>query len=38
MSKQYMLTTDEDCHWYVIPADKKDEWAVFCEESSKYWW
>jgi hypothetical protein len=24
--KKYILCQDDDCHWYLIPADKKEEW------------
>lgn len=26
MKKTFCLTQDDDCHWYVIPSDKIDEW------------
>lgn len=26
---RYLLTQDDDCHWYVIPADKQDEFDDF---------
>lgn len=35
---EYILTTDEDSHWYVIPADKEHEWNRYCEKAAKYWW
>ena len=26
--RKFMLTQDDDCHWYVIPSDKSEEfWA-----------
>ncbi len=28
---RYFLSQDNDCHWYVIPADKRDEWNAWCE-------
>ena len=24
--KKYILAQDDDCHWYLIPADQKEEW------------
>ena len=24
--EKYILCQDDDCHWYLIPADKKEEW------------
>ena len=24
--KKYILCQDDDCCWYLIPADKKEEW------------
>ncbi len=36
--QQYILTTDDDAHWYVIPADKEAEWRTWCEAAAKYWW
>lgn len=35
--KKYRLITDGDTHWFVIPADKEDEWSTFCEAAEKYW-
>jgi len=31
----YILIQDNDCHWYVIPVDKKNEWFKW-EESDDY--
>jgi len=28
---KYIITTDGDCHRYVIPADKKSEWSKWME-------
>ena len=28
---KYVLTQDDDCHWYVIPADKQDEWCQYVQ-------
>ena len=22
----YFFSQDQDCHWYMIPADKRDKW------------
>jgi hypothetical protein len=33
----YRLIQDNDCHWYIIPADKENEfyeWDQYCIE---YW-
>jgi hypothetical protein len=38
MSKRYVLATDGDSHWFVIPADKRDEWSEYCDAAEKYWW
>ena len=27
----YILTQDEDCHWYVIPSNKATEWDKWCQ-------
>lgn len=27
----YVLIQDDDCHWYVIPSDKVDDWDVWLE-------
>lgn len=26
MTERYHLTTDNDCHWYVIPVARQQEW------------
>jgi len=26
MKKKYFLVRDNDCHWYIIEADKQSEW------------
>lgn len=23
---RYTLVQDDSCHWYIIPADKKEDW------------
>jgi len=30
----YNLVRDNDCHWYLIPADKKQEWNDWCDLDS----
>ncbi len=25
------LVQDQDCHWYLIPSEKRDDWNEFCE-------
>lgn len=34
---EYVLTTDDDGHWYVIPADKQGDWWKWVEYSTKFW-
>lgn len=34
---KYVLVTDDSSHWYVIPADKQDEWWDWVEYSMKFW-
>ena len=31
---RYFLSQDNDCHWFIIPADKRDEWNAWCEIES----
>ena len=31
---EYILTQDEDCHWYIIPVDKQVDWNKFIETDS----
>lgn len=26
----YFLDQDGDCHWYIIPLDKSEEWSDWC--------
>lgn len=26
---KYCLVQDESCHWFVIPADNKEDWEAF---------
>lgn len=28
---EYILVQDNDCHWYVIPDNKSDDWFNWCE-------
>lgn len=28
---RYRLVQDNDCHWYLIPADKGEEWDEWCD-------
>lgn len=32
---RYRLTSDDDGHWFVIPADKKLEWNQYVENIAK---
>lgn len=25
---KYFLDTDEDCHWYLIPVDRRSDWDL----------
>lgn len=34
---KYILTTDGDSHWFVIPADKHKEWSIYCDAANTYW-
>lgn len=29
MTRLFFLSQDHDCHWYMIPADKRREWSEF---------
>lgn len=31
MYDEYILTRDNDAHWYVIPYEMEEEWGVFLE-------
>lgn len=31
MEEEYILTQDNDAHWYVIPADREDDWVDFLD-------
>jgi hypothetical protein len=31
---EYILVQDSDCHWYVIPNNKNDDWCEWCEIDS----
>lgn len=38
--KLYMLGQDNSCHWYILPADKKDEWEEWLsidEDDERSW-
>lgn len=37
MSQKYILTQDCSSHWYVIPADKEDEWSKYNDAAERYW-
>ena len=36
-ARRYILKSDDDGHWYVVPADKDREAADYFEAVSKYW-
>lgn len=29
--ERYMMAQDSDCHWYVIPVAKQQEWYDWCD-------
>jgi len=29
---EYILTQDEDGHWFVIPANKEEEWSEYLDK------
>lgn len=31
---RYCIVRDDDCHWYVIPADMMEEWDAWCSLDS----
>lgn len=31
MSEKFYLTSDDDCHWYVVPVDQALEWNQYLE-------
>lgn len=33
---RYRLVRDGDCHWYVIPADKMEEWDAWCYDENSW--
>lgn len=40
MGKGFFLSQDGDCHWYVVPKDKKkewDEWRELDEDNKRSW-
>lgn len=30
MENEFRVVQDGDAHWYVIPADREEEWGDFC--------
>jgi hypothetical protein len=37
---KYILGQDNSCHWYLLPADKKEEWEEWLdisEEDERSW-
>ncbi len=37
METEFMLIQDDSCDWYVIPADRHDEWGEFCGQDFANW-
>lgn len=35
MNSMCCLVQDNDCHWYVIPVDRFDDWGEWCEIDSE---
>lgn len=35
--KRYKFGKDDDGHWYLLPAEKAQEFVKWVEWSSKYW-
>lgn len=35
--RRYVLISDDDGHWYVIPADKQGEAGRYFEAAGAYW-
>lgn len=35
--ESFVLIQDEDCHWYVIPADKQEAASKYFEAVGRYW-
>lgn len=33
----HILVQDDSSHWYVIPADKEDEWFEYRDAVTDYW-
>jgi hypothetical protein len=33
-STRFFLDQDSDCHWYLVPADKRQEWDAWTELDS----
>lgn len=36
----FFLTTDQSSHWYVVPANRAEEWLIWCqlpEENEAAW-
>ena len=31
---EYILIQDDDCHWYVIPADREKDFSKWCDSIS----
>lgn len=31
MNRRYSLLQDDDCHWYVVPVDKIEEFVAWVE-------
>lgn len=31
MNSGHFLVQDDDCHWYIIPFEKTEEWYKFLE-------
>lgn len=34
---KYILTTDGDGHWYVVPVEKEAEFSLICDAIGEFW-
>lgn len=34
----YFLSQDNDCHWFIIPVENRNEWNAWLEEEGEDSW
>jgi hypothetical protein len=34
-TNKFYLSQDNDCHWYIIPLEKQQEWSKWCNLDSE---